>query len=365
MISVLIKPASSACNLRCRYCFYADVSENREVASYGIMNEETVRLTAQRIDEALEHEGTANISFQGGEPTVAGLDFFRMFISVMKEYPGITVHYSIQTNGTLIDREWAEFFHENHFLTGVSLDGYQANMDAFRFDPMHKGVYYKVLAGIDALKKANAEYNILTVITADLGRHPKALFDFFRSHKFEYVQLIPCLPGLNETDDMALTPELYRSFMTEFFDCWYKAVQKGVRMEVNLFENLLGMLQGQPPYQCGMIGRCFVQYVIESNGDVYPCDFYCLDEYRLGNLRDSSFRQLAESGQAAYFLEGSECRKAPCADCPFVDICSGGCRRQNVCYLNDEMCGYRKVLEHVLPKLDRMLQRYRYSQNMK
>ncbi len=361
----MIKPASSSCNLRCRYCFYADISENREVASYGIMTEETVKTLAFRIDEALEHDGTANISFQGGEPTVAGLDYFRMFTRIMKQYPNITVHYSLQTNCTLIDKEWAEFFREHNFLIGVSLDGYQSNMDAFRFDPKHKGVYYQVLSGIDALKKAKVDFNILTVITADLGKHPKALFDYYKSHKFEYVQLIPCLPGLNETDDMALTPELYHSFMTGFFDCWYKAVQKGTRMEVNLFENLLGMLQGQPPYQCGMIGKCFVQYVIESNGDVYPCDFYCLDEYRMGNLNDCSFRELAESQPAAHFLEGSDCRKKPCETCPFIRLCNGGCRRQNVCYLNDEECAYRKVLEHILPKFERMLQNYRNSQNLR
>lgn len=354
-ISVMIKPASSACNLRCRYCFYADVSENRGVHSYGNMKQETIECLTSRIDEVLEHDGIANISFQGGEPTVAGLPYFRAFTEAMSRFPGIEVNYSIQTNATMLDHEWAQFFHEHHFLVGVSLDGYQSNMDRFRFDALGKGVFYRVLKGIDELEKAGVEYNILTVVTDELSRHPKALFDFYKSHKYAYVQLIPCLPGLYENDDMALTPKQYASFYISFFRLWKEAWMKGIRINVNLFDNLAGMLEGYPPYQCGMIGRCSVQYVIESNGDVYPCDFYCLDEYCLGNLKNHSFRELSESDHAKKFLEESECTKKPCSSCRFIDFCHGGCRRQNVCYLDDDTCAYQKVLDTVLPELSRMM----------
>lgn len=356
-ISVLIKPASSSCNLRCSYCFYADVSESREVRNHGNMSPETIDCLTARIDEALEHEGTANISFQGGEPTVAGLDYFRSFTQSMARFPNIMVNYSIQTNGTLLDKEWAQFFHDHHFLVGVSLDGYQTNMDRFRYDAKKKGVYYRVLAGIDELKKADVEFNILTVVTSELAAHPKALFEFYRSHKFNYVQLIPCLPGLYESDDMALTPERYSSFYIQFFRVWREAWMRGTHISVNLFDNLAGMLGGELPYQCGMIGKCFVQYVIESNGDVYPCDFYCLDEYCLGNLKDRSFREMSESAQADSFLAGSACTKKPCESCPYLNFCHGGCRRQNVCYLTDESCAYRQALDVILPELYRMIDR--------
>jgi uncharacterized protein len=130
-------------------------------------------------------------------------------------------------------------------------------------------------------------------------------------------------------------------------------VQKGVRMEVNLFENLLGMLQGQPPYQCGMIGRCFVQYVIESNGDVYPCDFYCLDEYRLYNLKNRASREVTYEIEKRFLSENE--RPELCLDCPFLDLCNGGCRRQRACYLTDTKCFRRKMLEKIIPQLQEIL----------
>ena len=358
-ISVLIKPASSLCNLRCRYCFYSDVSENRSVASFGVMEKETMEALIEKISLYLEQGGDASISFQGGEPTVAGLAYFKDFVSKVAEYPNIVPHYSIQTNATLIDEDWARFFKENGFLVGVSLDGYQTNMDKFRYDPMKRGVFYRVLGGVEELKKAGVDFNILTVVTSDLAKHPEALYKFFISHDFEYIQLIPCLPGLEEeSNDMALTPDLYASFYKNFFDTWKADFIKGKKvLNVNLFENLAGMLKGYPPYQCGMLGRCSQQFVIEGNGDVYPCDFYCLDEHKLGNVRDLSFSEMAASDNAKNFIEGSDCKKKPCEGCKYINICNGGCKRQNVCYLKDDRCGYKEVLDHIVNDLYRFSQR--------
>ena len=358
-LSVLMKPASSLCNLRCRYCFYADVSENREQASLGVMKDETIDIVASRIREALEENGTANISFQGGEPTVAGLEWFRKFAAAMDRYPDIRVNWSMQTNATLLDEAFCAFLAERKFLVGVSLDGYQANHDHFRYDAKNKGAFYRVLHGIDLLKKAGVDYNILTVVTSDLSKHAKALYQFYVQHHFEYVQLIPCLPGLDgEWDGLAIRPEEYEVFYKEFFACWAEGFAKGVSLSVNLFENLAGMLRGYPPYQCGMLGRCVVQYVIEGDGTVYPCDFYCLDEYCLGNLKDLGFEEMKQTQHARDFLSGSDCRKTPCETCRYVRMCSGGCRRQNICYLKDDYCAYQKVLDEILPVLDRILRQY-------
>lgn len=357
-LSVLVKPASSACNLRCRYCFYEDVSRNRQTASFGTMPEETMALLVSRIAEALQEDGTASVSFQGGEPTVAGLPWFRRFVSEMKKHPGIQVNYSMQTNAVMLNEEWARFLHENHFLTGVSLDGFQSNMDRFRMDASGNGVYYQVLNGIEQLRRAGAEFNILTVVTSALARHPEALLNFFITHHFDYVQLIPCLPGLEgEGSEMALTPALYASFYCRFYDTWEKEVRKGRGISVSLFENLAGVLLGKGTYQCGLTGRCTVQYIVEANGDLFPCDFYCLDEYRMGNIRDASFRELYRSEGAVRFLSGSSCEKTPCADCPYRSFCHGGCRRQNVCWLTEQECAYREVLDHVLPRLRRLIGR--------
>lgn len=357
-ITVLIKPASSLCNLRCRYCFYNDVSENRDMPSTGIMNENTIEVLGERLHQALGHSGgTANISFQGGEPTVAGLSFFKTFTNVMaKQHPEIKTNYSIQTNATLLDDDWAAFFHEHNFLVGVSLDGFESNMNNFRYDTEHQSVYYKVLKGIELLKKHNVEYNILTVVTSDLAKHPKALFDFYLSHHFDYVQLIPCLPGLAEKEnDMSLTPEHYASFFNTIFDCWIKAIKKHKVININLFDNLASMLQGMSPYQCGMLGKCQISYIIEANGDVYPCDFYCLDQYKLGNIHLTSFKEMKESRQAESFLHDNDCFKELCHTCRYEKICHGGCRRQNICWMNKEYCAYNAVLDHVLPVLDDLL----------
>ena len=351
-INIMIKPASSSCNLRCRYCFYIDETKNRSFVSHGVMNAETIEILCMRIDEALEHNGRANIAFQGGEPTVAGLDWFRAFTSSLDKYPGIDVHYSLQTNGTLIDEEFADFLKEHHFLVGISLDGYQANMDYFRYDIRGKGVFYKVLGCAELLEKKGVEYNIITVVTRQLAEHASGLYSFYKSHHMNYVQLIPCMPPMEETDEISMTPSAYRKFYKEFFSCWFKDLRKGKYMSVNLFDNLMEMLSGNPPYQCGMLGKCTVQYVIESNGDVYPCDFFCLDEYSLGNIKDASLAAMADSDAAASFRDTSGCTKTPCASCRFRNICSGGCRRQNVCYLSDTDCAYRDVLEEILPELD-------------
>lgn len=351
-VSVMVKPASSACNLRCRYCFYADVAASREVAGHGVMSAETAELLARRLAEACGYAGDAHISFQGGEPTVAGLGWFHAFATEMDRYPSVTPHWSLQTNATLLDEEWCAFFAEHGFLVGVSLDGPRSNMDHFRFDATGEGAYARVMHGIELLRAADVEFNILTVVTRQLAQKPKQLMQFYLQHDLADVQLIPCLPPLDGSDDgMSLRPADYRSFYQGFFRAWKKAAEQGRIIRVNLFENLLGMLMGQPPYQCGMLGRCTVQYVVESNGDVYPCDFYCLDEYRLGNLRDVPLREMGLADNAQRFLGEGACRREPCDACPYARICNGGCRRQNVCYLTDDGCAYQAVLDEVVPAL--------------
>lgn len=354
-VSVLVKPASSACNLRCRYCFYADEAASRAVASHGVMTAKTSALLAQRLAEAVGFSGDAHVSFQGGEPTVAGPDWFRVFATEMDRYPGVTPHWSIQTNGTLLDEEWVSFFAERGFLVGVSLDGPRANMDRFRFDAAGEGAFAHVMRGIDLLRAAGVAFNILTVVTRQLAQKPRQLMQFYLQHDFADVQLIPCLPSLDGTDDgMSLRPQDYRSFYLGFFRAWQHAAQQGRLVHVNLFDNLLGMLMGHPPYQCGMLGRCTVQYVVESSGEVYPCDFYCLDEYLLGNLADAPLRELGANASADAFLAGQACRREPCATCSYARICNGGCRRQNTCYLTDGACAYRDVLAQIVPALARV-----------
>ena len=212
-VSVMVKPTSSACNLRCRYCFCADVAASRAVAGHGVMQADTAKLLAQRLAEAVGFSGDAHISFQGGEPTVAGLDWFRSFAAEMARYPGVTPHWSLQTNATLLDENWCAFFAEHNFLVGVSLDGPRANTDAFRFDAAGTGAFARVMHGVGLLRTAGVAFNILTVVTRQLAHKPKQLMQFYLSHGFDNVQLVPCLPPLDGSDDgMSLRPADYRSF---------------------------------------------------------------------------------------------------------------------------------------------------------
>lgn len=354
-LSVLVKPSSSLCNLHCRYCFYTDESKNREVPSHGLMNKNTMVKLIERIGEYVSYNGIVNISFQGGEPLLSGFDYFHDFVSEMGKYPQIETHYTIQTNGTLIDEEFARFFRENNFLVGVSLDGYEENMNYYRIAPHIANVHSKVLENIEILKQHEVDFNILTVITRKLAEHPEELFSFFLSQEFEYIQLIPCLPAFGEKkDEISLTPNLYAHFFKSLFNSWKRAYCGGHYIKVNLFENILSILLEGHPYQCGMLGICSSQQVIESNGDVYPCDFYCLDNYRMGNIHEKSFNELSKSDGIRLLMENMTCEKEVCKTCPYRNICHGGCQRQNVCYLQNEYCAYKEVLGKVLPELIEM-----------
>ena len=357
-IALLIKPASSSCNLRCSYCFYSDLGSEREQANYGIMNEEVAASLIDKTFCALDEDGTAVFSFQGGEPVLAGLDWFIRFTELVdKRRVKQTVRYALQTNGTLIDDAGAAWFQRPHFLIGVSLDGLQANMDRFRYDANKKGVMFQVLRGIACLKKRKVEFNILTVVTQSLARSPKALYEYMKKNHFDYIQLIPCLPSLTgmTADEEALTPKLYAEFFLAFFDCWYRDARQGKMIEVNLFSNLLEMLSGRPPYQCGMLGRCSLQYVVEADGSVYPCDFFVLDRWRLGNCASDSFETMSRSALAAEFLNSDNAENALCFQCRYRRFCRGGCRRQNVCYLQEDYCGYQALLDGILPRLESLL----------
>ncbi len=354
-VSVMVKPASSACNIRCRYCFYADVAASRKVAGRGVMPAQTAELLSRRLAEAADYAGDVYVSFQGGEPTVAGLDWFRAFVTEMDRYPDVNPHWSLQTNATLLDEAWCAFLARQGFLVGVSLDGPRADTDRFRLDAAGEGTHARVMRGVDQLRAAGVEFNVLTVVTRQLAQRPRQLMQFYLQNGLTDVQLIPCLPPLDGSDDgMSLRPSDYQGFFLGFFRAWQRAVQQGHLVRVNLFENVLGMLLGHPPYQCGMLGRCTVQHVIESNGDVYPCDFYCLDEWRLGNLADASLHELSSGDTAGAFLAGQACRREPCATCPYARICNGGCRRQNVCYLTSDLCAYQAVLAQLVPALAHM-----------
>lgn len=351
-ISFLIKPASSTCNMRCRYCFYADVAEHRETANHGVMDAATIQTVVDRAF-ALGPDTEVTFAFQGGEPTCAGLDFFRSFCAYVDEHrTRQTIHLAIQTNGYVIDDTWAAFLAQHNFLVGVSIDGYPEMHDWLRPDARGEGTMTRVLDAIAALRRAGADFNILTVLTDQLAHHPQKLYRFYKQHKFDFVQLIPCLPGLDKTsDEFSLEPESFASFYKTFFRLWLEDFKRGDHMSVTLFDNVVPLFVGIRPQQCGMLGSCAPQFVVEGNGDVYPCDFYVLDRYRLGNIREDSLESMATCDALRAFLDEPRRDCSQCASCPFERICHKNCKRLNTCYYREDYCGYRDFLEYAAPDM--------------
>ncbi len=329
-LTMMIKPVSSHCNMKCQYCFYHDISNKRAKRSYGFMNVDLLEVIVQKAITETQEEVT--FSFQGGEPTLAGLDYFKRLIQYEKKYnhKNIKINHAIQTSGLLIDQEWARFLTKNHFLVGISLDGPKSIHDSFRLDQQGMGTYQRIIDGIENLKKYQVDFNILSVVTSQLARHAHQVYRFFQKKGFKYIQFIPCLFPLKESPGQysySLTPERYGNFLKTLFDLWYYDVINHNIVSIRYFDNLLQMMLGYPPEACDMMGHCSCQFIIEANGGVYPCDFYVIDQWYLGNIKEQSFSQLFNSPNAQQFIQPSTYIDPICQECPWFSLCRGGCRR--------------------------------------
>ena len=327
-INLLIKPASGMCNLRCRYCFYHDLTAKRETASYGMMKPEVLE---QVIGKALDYaDGECTIAYQGGEPTLAGLNFFRQSILFQKKYnhKKIAVHNAIQTNGYGLDEQWAEFLAANRFLVGISVDGTSKTHDAFRLDARGKGTFSQVMKTVRIFREHHVEFNILTVVHAHTAKKIRDIYRFYKANQLHYLQFIPCLDPFGQEpgkEEYSLTPKGYGGFLCSLFD--YEDIIKGEAIHIRQFENYVEMLLGYPPESCGMSGICSFQHVVEADGGVYPCDFYVMDGYRLGNLTKDGFEDIQRRRAEIQFIEKSMAVDEKCRNCKYDSICRGGCKR--------------------------------------
>ena len=329
-VNVLIKPASSACNMRCAYCFYRDVADNREHAFSGMLSlADMEKVITAAMDYA---EGICSFAFQGGEPTLAGLDFFRQVLELEKAHrrPGVEIRNAVQTNGLCIDEEWARFFAENHFLVGLSLDGPAELHDLNRKDGQGKGTYNRILRTVQLFNKFRVEYNILCVVTGQNARAIQKIYRFYRRQGFRWLQFIPCLEPLNQErgrEKYHLSCEEYGAFLIRVFDLWFQDLKKGDYVSIRHLDNWPSMLLGEEPESCNMRGCCAVQFVVEGDGGVYPCDFYVLDPWRLGTVGERSFAEMADSETARRFVALSARVPEECGRCPAYPLCRNGCRR--------------------------------------
>ena len=244
------------------------------------MERDTAAKIIENIFSSLDSGDAAHLAFQGGEPTMAGLDFFRFFVSeVERDRGAVRVSYALQTNGTLLNEDWCRFFREHRFLIGLSLDAMQAIHDLNRLDASGKGTYARVMAARALLEKRGEDYNILTVLTNALARHPQQVWSWLCRENIRYVQFIPCLGELSGgATRFSLSPERFASSYTQLFRLWSAAFEKGRYRSVKLFDDLVNLLVDGSRNACGLTGQCMPQIVVEADGSVYPCDFYALDE---------------------------------------------------------------------------------------
>lgn len=353
---LLIKPVGPRCNLRCEYCFYLEKEPMFE--SLATMSNEVLEAT---IKGALE-QGRQAFSFiwQGGEPLLAGLDFFKKAVALQKQYGGgRSISNALQTNGTLITKEWADFFVENDFLVGVSLDGPEHIHDSYRYDASGNSSWQTVYENAKLCLNHGVSINILSCVTKKSASSAVELYDFYKKEGFQYVQFIPVVErdDKGQTTEFSVAGKAYGQFLTSLFDHWYGDFKNGQpQMSIRLFDTLFFTLMGQVAPECGMQKTCGSYLTVEHTGDMYPCDFFVEPAHARGNVLTHPPQQVMNSKVQRLFGGAKQRLDKQCTQCEWQHLCHGGClkdRRNNpknnkVNYFCRAM---RDFYPHALPKL--------------
>ncbi|MBS3759341.1 MAG: anaerobic sulfatase maturase [Desulfobacterales bacterium] len=329
-MNLLVKPASYLCNLDCSYCFY-----KRTEALYPGSRPMMTKATAETMIQKALALGHPNNSFcwQGGEPTLMGLDFFRKVIDLQQRLAadGQSVETSIQTNGLLIDDDWAGFLADNNILVGLSLDGPPDIHDRHRIDRQGRGSFAAVMNAAENMSRRGVAFNILTLLTPDNVYRPADLYSFFLKQGFTHLQFIPCAdvdPATGRPAERAVTGEALGRFYIRLFDLW---LENGFpHVSIRLFEDLLLFLMDGVRASCQWLPACDSYLVVEHNGDVYPCDFYVDAPHRLGNIHRQNFESLMNSPERRAFAEAKADWPEECRRCRFADFCQADCPRHRI-----------------------------------
>ena len=359
-LSIMVKPVSGACNMHCRYCFYTDVMSRRQTAIYPRMTLETLETLVRRAFRYADEQ--VSFSFQGGEPTLIGLPFFKALVRFERAYNtrGLTVLNAVQSNGYDIPDDLLSFFVQENFLLGISLDGDRAAHDLLRLDHAGAPTHARILANVERLAHAGAAFNILCVVNEYVARRPRDVFQALAPyHNLQYIACLDDLDGRKA--DYSLTEDSYQRFLKVTFDLYYEAFCAGAPVSIRNFDNYLGILLGIPPESCAMSGQCGQYFLIEADGSVYPCDFYVLDEWRMGNIRDTSFSRLANSPAGQRFFLESLPVPPQCEACEWYLLCRNGCKRERDrrSGLNRWCACYRAFFPYAFPRLEDMAHKMR------
>lgn len=376
---VMLKPAGAHCNLACKYCYYLEKNKLYPTAQRHLMSDEILE---QFTREYIEAQTMSQVLFtwHGGEPLLRSIDFYRKALSLQQKYAGgRRIDNVIQTNGTLLTDEWCEFFAQNHWLVGISIDGPQPDHDHYRLTAAGKPSWKKVMQGIKLLKKHGVEWNAMAVVNAYNANHPLEFYRFFKENGCQFLQFTPIverltrhedgrtLASLADKDEISLSeasvaPEQWGYFLCAIFDEW---VRKDVgKIFVEIFDCTLANWMGVSPGICAYSKECGHAGVMEHNGDVYSCDHFVFPEYKLGNIRDHSLIDMLYGEQQQEFsrLKHSSLPRQ-CKECDMEFACHGECPKNR--FMKDKygdsglnyLCpGYYHYYQHVAPYMDYMKQ---------
>ncbi len=370
--NIMLKPAGSLCNLGCRYCYYLDKA--------GIYGGHEPRMGMDMLETTIREYIAANdvpevtFNWHGGEPLILGLDFYRKAVELERKYgEGRKIHNTLQTNGTLITQEWADFFKSGSWLIGISIDGPEDIHDRYRKDKAGAPSFAKVMRGLEILRRTGVEFNTMsTVNRASEGRGLET-YQFLKAQGSRFMQFMPVLEHVNG-DGFIVPPGYpgakiarwsvsdigYGRFLCDIFDHW---VRDDIgKYYVTTFDATLACWAGAMPGTCVFAPTCGGNSVIEHNGDLYPCDHFVYREYLLGNIREHTIREMMESGRQVRFgIDKRNTLPRKCRACEYLFACNGECpkHRFNVTDngekgLNALCAGYRMYFRHVAPYMEEM-----------
>ena len=374
---VMLKPAGAHCNLACKYCYYLEKNNLYDKSHRHIMSDEMLE---QFTREYIEAQTMPQVLFtwHGGEPLMRSIDFYKKALALQKKYArGRRIDNVIQTNGTMLTDEWCEFFAQNNWLVGISIDGPQEYHDHYRLTTTGNPSWQKVMHGIELLKKHHVEWNAMAVVNAYNADHPLEFYHFFKDNGCQYLQFTPIVERLTKHQDgrtlasladdkeipladFSVTPEQWGNFLCAIFDEW---VRNDVgKMFVEIFDCTLANWMGVLPGICAYSKNCGHAGVMEHNGDVFSCDHFVFPEYKLGNIRDHTLiEMLYGDKQHAFSRLKHTSLPRQCKECDMEFACHGECpknRFEKDKYgepgLNYLCKGYYKYYSHVAPYMDFM-----------
>lgn len=373
---IMTKPVGPRCNIDCSYCYYTEKEAHypaeKKFRMSDAMLEDYIRALIATTLEAGQTE--VHFAWQGGEPTMLGLDYFRQIVDLQARHRphGVRITNSIQTNGTLLNAEWAAFLATQEFLVGISVDGPKQQHDHYRKDRAGRPTFDTVMRGLDHLRGAGVEFNILTTVHhANIGRG-KELYRFLRDLGSPYLQFIPIVERLAPGNRMAAPPQIdadpkagiapwsvapkaYGKFLCDIFDIWYR--QDVGRVFVQFIETQLALWAGLPSSLCIFAETCGNALALEHNGDVYACDHFVYPPYRIGNIGETPLRDLVWSEKAGAFgQDKADGLTAECRKCPYRFACNGGCPKHRFLKSGDGqknyLCeSYRMFFHHAGPRM--------------